>query len=54
MVNTCIKYKDFGIVYKNDLEKYIKREINEIIDNSMEKLQKNLDSAIKDNISSKT
>ena len=36
------KDKDFGLVYKNDLEKYIKMEINDIIDNSMEKLQKNL------------
>ena len=36
------KNKDFGIVYKNDLEKYIKMEINEIVDNSMEKLHKNL------------
>jgi len=36
------KEKDFGIVYKNDLEKYIKMEIKQIISNSMEKLQKNL------------
>lgn len=36
------KEKDFGIVYKNDLEKYIKMEIKQIISNSMEKLQQNL------------
>jgi hypothetical protein len=36
------KEKDFGIVYKNDLEKYIKMEIKQIISNSMEKLEQNL------------
>jgi len=36
------KDKDFGIVYKNDLEKYIKMEIKDIVHDSMEKLQNNL------------
>jgi hypothetical protein len=36
------KDKDFGIVYKNDLDKYIKMEIKDIVNNSMEKLQNNL------------
>lgn len=36
------KEKDFGIVYKNKFDKYIKMEISEIISNSMEKIHKNL------------
>jgi hypothetical protein len=42
------KEKDFGIVYKNDFEKYIKMEIKQIISNSMEKLEKNLLNISKD------
>ena len=34
--------KDFGIVYKNESEKYIKMEIKEIIENSMGKIHKKL------------
>ena len=36
------KEKDIGIVYKNEIDKYIKMEIKEIISNSMNKLYKNL------------
>lgn len=36
------KNDDSGMVYKNDIEKYIKMKIKDIIDNSMEKLHKNL------------
>jgi hypothetical protein len=36
------KNKEFGVVYKNEFEKYIKMEIKEIISNSMEKIHKNL------------
>ena len=34
--------KDFGIVYKNESEKYIKMEIKEIIENSMAKIHQKL------------
>jgi hypothetical protein len=47
------KNKDFGIVYQDDIQKYIKMEINEIIKSSMEKLNKNLldiNSELKNNI----
>ena len=36
------KNDDSGMVYKNDIDKYIKMKIKDIIDNSMEKLHKNL------------
>ena len=36
------KNDDCGMVYKNDIDKYIKMKIKDIIDNSMEKLHKNL------------
>ena len=34
--------KDFGLVYKNNLEKYIKMEIKDIVKDSMDKLHKHL------------
>jgi Fe-S cluster assembly iron-binding protein IscA len=36
------KNKEYGIVYKNNFEKYIKMEITDIVKNSMDKLHKNL------------
>jgi len=36
------KNKEYGIVYKNNFEKYIKMEITDIVSNSMDKLHKNL------------
>jgi len=36
------KNKEFGLVYKNNFDKYIKMEIAEIVKNSMDKLHKNL------------
>jgi hypothetical protein len=36
------KNKEFGLVYKNNFDKYIKMEVAEIIRNSMDKLHKNL------------
>ena len=36
------KDKDFGLVYKNSLEKYIKMEIKDIVKDSMDKLHKHL------------
>ena len=36
------KNDDSGMVYKNNIDKYIKMKVKDIIDNSMEKLHKNL------------
>lgn len=36
------KNKEFGLVYKNNFDKYIKMEIAEIVKDSMDKLHKNL------------
>ena len=36
------KENDLGLVYKNDIDKYIKMKIKDIIDNSMEKLNRKL------------
>ena len=36
------KNDDSGMVYKNDIDKYIKMKIKDIIDNSIQKLHKNL------------
>lgn len=47
------KNKDYGVVYHDDFQKYIKMEIKEIISNSMEKLNKNLleiNSELKNNV----
>ena len=42
------KDDDSGMVYKNDIDKYIKMKIKDIVDNSMEKLHKNLTDFNKD------
>ena len=36
------KNNDSGIVYKNDIDKYIKMKCKDIVDNTMEKLKKHL------------
>ena len=42
------KDSDSGLVYKNDIEKYIKMKLNDIIDSSMIKLNKHLNNFNKD------
>ena len=36
------KNNDSGVVYKNDIDKYIKMKSNDIVDNTMKKLKKHL------------
>ena len=44
------KETNSGVVYKNDIDKYIQMKIKDIVDNTMNKLQKHLIDINKENI----
>ncbi len=48
------KKSDSGMVYKNDIDKYIQMKIQDIIDNTMEKLKKHLLNINKEELKTKT